>query len=788
MYLVREIEKVAVGEPVERIDARLVVTGKAKFGYDFELPGMLYGKIKHAEVPHAKILKVDVSRALRLSGVRCAITGRDIPIGLRGIALFDTPTLAVDRVRYYGEPIAAVAADTLEVAEKALEYVDFQYEELPAVFDPEEAMLPEAPVLHPDYERYGRPRVHGARSPPGYKNISNYHRVVLGDVEKGFEKSDIIVENKYEVGSAHVTHIEPNTCVCYFDPVTEVLNVYTSTQSPIRMRHELALALNMPENKIRVVGLRTGGGFGNKLTVSCEAICAVLALKTGRPVKITLTREEVFYFTTVRHAGKVWIKDGVSRDGRIISRYVKAVYNGGAYSGGSGIVTIRNAAFALATYKAENLLFEGFRVYTNLPPGGAFRGFGTPQIDFAVEQQMDIIAEKLGMDPVEFRLKNIVRQGEVDIFGEACEDVDRAKVLMECAKAIEWSRGRREGSGRWRRGKGIALIDKYSYAPVASSAMVKLREDGVVEVFTPAVEIGTGVHTIIKQIVAEEFGVPLEKVELVCVGDTALSPFDEGAFSSRVTVAHGNALLQACRKLKEKIKEYAARILGEEAENLDVRGGYVVSRRDEGKKIKVEDLFSRGRVRTGTFLEEEGVFVAASTWFSGGGHLDPETGRLYDKEGRMISQKAVNYYYTSAVGAEVEVDIETGKIKLLKVVNVVDCGRPINPRNVLSQVIGCTVMGISTTLYEECVWDKGYPLNPDFKDYKIVTCSDLPEIVPIIVETPLSHGPYGAKGIGEAIGAVAPAIANAIYDAIGVRINKIPITSEEILKSLGKVR
>jgi CO/xanthine dehydrogenase Mo-binding subunit len=776
-----------IGKPIPRINADLIVTGKAIYGYDVELPRMLYGKIKHSDVPHAELVRVDVEEALKLRGVRCVITGNDVPPRLRGISLFDTPTLARDRVRYIGEPIAAVAADTPEIAQEAIELIDVEYKELPAVFDPEKAMKPDAPIIHPDLPSYRGSAVHGGRALTDLPNVNNYHRIIFGDVEKGFEKSDIIIENKYETSMVHTTHMEPNACVCNVEP-DGTLTVYTSTQAPYRIRTELHRALGIPENKIRVIGTYTGGGFGNKLTISAEAICSVLALKARRPVKIALTREEVFWFTTVRHPFKVYVKDGVSKDGRIISRYVKAILNGGAYSGGSGIVTTRNAGFALTgTYKVENLKFESFRVYTNLPPGGAFRGFGTAQIDFAIEQQMDIIARELGMDPIEFRLKNVLEEGDINVLGETMRGIDHKKVLLECAKAIGWGKRREKERGPWRRGVGIALTDKYSYAPTASSALIKVREDGTVEVYVLASEIGAGSHTVITQIVAEEFKIPIEKVELVAVADTKFAPFDEGAFSSRTTVNLGNAVILACRKVKENLTKYASKVMRERPENLDVRGGYIVSKSDPSVKMKIEELFARDKIRTGIFLDEEGAFVGAATWYTTGGILDPETGRIVDLRDRYLSDKAVNLYNTTATGIELEVNIETGQVRVLKAVGVSDCGKAINPRTVKGQIEGCITMGISIALYEEMVWNNGYLLNPDFRDYKVITVGDLPEIVPIIVETPLPHGPYGAKGIGEGvITSTVPAIANAIYDAIGVRMFRMPMTAEDILRALKK--
>lgn len=773
-----------LGKSVERIDAVPKVTGEAVYGYDLSLPKMLYGKIKHSSIPHGIIKKIDVSKAEKLAGVRAIITGKDAPDSRYGLVLFDRYVIAKDRVRFIGEAVAAVAADTPEIAEKALDLIEVEYEELPAVFDPEEAMKPDAPILHPDLKKYKTSITGGPWIPFDIPNLNNYRRVVFGNVEEGFKNSYLIVENKYKTSMVQHAHMEPQSCVCSYNPDDDSYTVYTSTQSPFRFRFELSLALNVPENKIRVVSPLVGGGFGNKLTIYAEPIACLLARKTGRPVKIVLTREEVFTFTTVRPPTITYIKDGVSKDGTLLAREIKFYVNGGAYSGGSGIsVYTYLAAQGIATYKPKNIKLEIFSTYTNLPPQGPLRGVGPAIIDLAIERQMDILAKKLGLDPVEIRLKNIPKQGEENVFGETV-DVDLSKIILTAYNVLKQRLD--EGDKPtypWKRGIGIALSEKYSLAPTASSARVKLREDGVIEVFIGSTEIGQGNYTIMQQLVAEEFKVPMDRVKIVAAADSELTPFDEAQMSSRTTVALGNALLLACEKLKENIAKYASKKLNEDANYLEVREGYVISKRNPDKKLKLEDLFARGKIRTGTFLENEGELIASANWYIPAG-VDKETGRIYDKYGNKVFERIVNFYTPAAIASEVWVNVETGQIKVKKLVAAVDAGKVFNPKLVEGQIVGGSAMGLSIALYEELKWQKGYALNANFADYSLIQHADLPEMEVIATETPLSHGPFGARGVGE-VGLLASiAVPNAVSDAIGKDVKQIPLTPEYILKLL----
>jgi len=774
-----------LGKSVERIDAKPKVTGEAIYGYDLVFPKMLYGKIKHSNIPHGIIRKVDISMAEKIPGVRAIITGKDVPDSRYGLVLFDRYAIAKDRVRFIGEAVAAVAADTPEIAEKALNSIEVQYEELPVVFDPEEAMKPDAPILHQGLKKYGMSITGGPWIPFDIPNLNNYRKVVFGNVEDGFSNSYLIVENEYETSMVQHAHMEPQSCVCTYNP-DDTYTVYTSTQSPFRLRFELSLALNVQETKIRVVSPLVGGGFGNKLTIYAEPIACLLARKTGRPVKIVLTREEVFTYTTVRPSTRIYVKDGVSKDGTLLAREIKFYVNGGAYSGGSGIsVYTYLAAQALATYKPKNVKLEIFSTYTNLPPQGPLRGVGPAILDFAIERQMDILAKKLGLDSVEIRLRNIPKKGEENIFGETVNE-DLSKILLTADNILKQRLDEKEKpTYPWKRGIGIALSEKYSLGPTASSARVKLREDGVIEAFIGSTEIGMGNYTAMQQLVAEEFKVPMDRVSIIAAADTELTPFDEAQMSSRTTVALGNALMLACGKLKEKIAIYAAKKLNEYANYLEVREGYVISKRNPDKKLKLEDLFTRGKIRTGTFLENEGELISSANWFIPAG-VDKETGRIYDKYGNKIFERAVNFYTPVSVASEVWVNEETGQVKVKKLIVVVDAGKVINPKLVEGQIIGGSTMGLNIALYEELQWQNGYALNANFADYNLIQHADLPEIVAIATETPLPHGPFGARGVGEAGLLASDAIPNAVSNAVGKEVKRIPLTPEYVLKLLEK--
>jgi len=768
-------ELLYVGKSLTKVDAREKVTGKAIYGFDYAMAHMLHGKLKRSDVPHGEILSIDIAKAMMVPGVRAVLTGNDIPPTLFGAGLSDTPVIARDRVRYIGEPVAAVAAETVQAAEEAVDLIEVKYKELPAVFDAEEAMKEHPPaILHPNLMKYAKSPKWPPRIDPKLPNVCNHVKVRKGDVDSAFKTADMIVENRFTTNLVQHVHIEPNAAVGKVENDGTVV-VWTSTQSVYRTRRMIAEALQLPTSKVRVIATEVGGGFGNKLnSANVEAVAILLAKATGKPVRIQLSREEVFGTTTTRHPFVIYLKDGVMKDGKIVARQITAILDGGAYAAGSGVSVGRNTVFsAVTTYDIPNIKIDTYRAYTNKVPSGAFRGFGTMQMVWAVECQMDVIAERLGMDPVQFRLINVLKEGRPSGIGEMVRSIDHGAVLMEASKRIDLGT-KRNLPYPWKVGKGVAVSEKYSGEPGACAA-VRYRSDGMVEAFVSVQEIGQGTRTGISQIIAEDLKVPLESVKII-QADTFLTPYDSGALSSRQTYNIGNAVLLALKDMKKGICEVAAKKLGKRAEELKVSGGMVEA--PDGTKVKVTDLFIRGKTRYGVFLDKGDDFWGYGTWIVDTGELDPETGQS--------SLPRVNTAYTScAWGVEVAVNTETGEVKLLRIVAVADAGRLINPKLAEGQMEGAISQGVSTALYEELVLEKGKPVNADLKDYKLLNMYNATPIEVVFLEHPSVDGPFGAKPIGETgIVGIAPAIANAIHDAVGVRIADLPITAERVLRAL----
>jgi CO/xanthine dehydrogenase Mo-binding subunit len=752
-----------VGHSVPRVDAWDKVTGAAEFTIDFRLPGMLFGKILRSPLPHARIVRIDASRAKALHGVEAVITGQEIPKTLYGIGLNDRPLLARDRVRFVGEAVAAVAATSLGIARKAISLIEVKYEPLPAVFDAEEAMAGKT-IIHPDLDDYKR---RAQRSPNDGKlppNVSTTFKLERGNVEKGFEEADFIIENRYSTASMAHAAAEPHSSIAEMDKHGN-LTVYAGTQTPFRLTIELSEALNIPAPKIRVVTRQLGGGFGGKAQMSVEGICALLAQETSRPVQIVLDRNEVFFGSCTNQAFTTYVKDGVMKDGRVVARQVKAILNGGAYTG-SGYAVIRNSSFPMVLYRIENLRFESFGVYSNLPPAGPLRGFGSPQIAWAVEQQMDEIARRLGMNPVILRLKNIARDGDVSPFGVAMKGVTAEECLLAASKKIGLEEQYNHGSGRIRRGRGIALASKHFWSG-ASTALVRVNYDSTVEVFTSAIDMGQGLKTVLAQIAAEAFGISVGMVK-VSDTDTGLTPYDAGIVGSRGTFNAGHAVRLACRDAKSQILREASKKLGVSEDALNIASGRVYSMTSDAETT-IQDLFTKEPDSPLTpFLGEGAQFVGKATW--------------YEREKSTLER--LNFSYT-AQAAEVEIDLDTGSVKVLRYVSAVEGGRPINPLMFEAQVRGGAVQGMGMALLEELLYSNGRTANANYIDYKLPSSLDAPNIEVIAIENDFPDGPYGAKGIGELVMVpVAPAIANAIFDATQTRFRSAPVTPSRLMEGL----
>lgn len=749
-----------VGKREPMLDALEKATGQAKYTDDLTLPGMLYGKILRSPHPHAKILHVDLSGALKVRGVRGAICGKDIPRKLYGIVPMakDEYALAIDRVRYIGDEVAAVVATSMEAAEEAVSKIKVDYEILPAVFDPVEAMKPGAPILH-------------ERVP---NNVSATIRKEFGDVEKAFQESDFVFEDDFETQAINHCPLEPQVALAMADQSGRV-TLWSSTQIPFFLRRNLSTTLDIPESKVRIIKPKVGGGFGQKIDLFAKDFCAAFfAMKTKKPVKFLYEREEVFTSTRQRHPFKIHLKTGMRKDGTIHAQQFKAIADGGAYNSTAPLMITLACYFIMLPYRLENLLFEGFHVYTNKPVGGAMRGHGIPQVRFAVETELDRIAEKMGFDPLELRLKNAFHAGEPHPAKLLVQSCGFSDTLLKAAEGIGW----KEKRGKLPFGRGVGLAGASfpsgvsNMSHISSGAVVKIERDGSVTLLTGAADIGQGAETVISQIAAEELGVPLEDIRITAA-DTEITPLDPGTFGSGVTLRAGNAARMAACEAREKLFEAVAEKMEADVKDLESGNG----------RIYIKDHPEIGM----SFQEAIKVYQYSDRPMPviGRGSYSPPA-----KEPTTLLREDGNFspaYSFMTQAAEVEVDTKTGRIKVLRVVAAHDCGRAINPMLVEGQLDGSVVGGMGQALYEDVLTEKGQVLNPSFLDYGIPTSMEAPSITSLEVETDDPEGPFGAKESGEGTQlAPAPAIINAIYDAIGIRFKTLPVTPDKVLEALKK--
>jgi CO/xanthine dehydrogenase Mo-binding subunit len=776
-----------IGKSIPRVDALAKVTGKAKYSTEegIGFPGMLYGKVLYSPHAHAHIIRIDTSKAEKMVGVKAVLTGKDVPEHRSGVFIDDRHILCRETVRFSGDSVALVLADSVEVAQEALKLIDVDYEVLPAIFNVEEAIAPDCPVVvHPDLPHYRRP-VHPylGKNLPG-PNFNTHHKVRKGDVQEGFRQSDIIVENKYQ--NARITHcqLEPYNCVCYPEDDGGV-TLWTSG----RVWHNtisLCNAFGLSPSKMRLKTVYVGGMFG--IVDRPERFAILGALKTGRPVKIVYTREECFIDGLNRLPKTIYIKDGIKKDGTLVAREMRLYINVGPYTN-IAPETIRNGSYHASQYRIPHFQWDAYGVYTNEIPCGPLRGFGSAEVLWATEQQMDILAEKVGIDPVEFRMKNTPDEGEISLRGEVVHSIGAKQALT---KASDWM-ARQEptlpSSGSVKIGRGIALGNKYTKVDTASTAIVKVHMDGTIEARHGATECGQGCNTIFTQMVAEEFSVPLEKVKLVW-GDTVVTSYDFDSASSRSTMYVGNALILACRDAKRQIFDLAAPKLRATPDKLSIEEGRIFVKDAPEKALMIADLFlralpeARGTVNQALCLEEGAEILGKATFWGHPGEEDPETG--------LGERLTISYCYGAQL-VEVAVDVETGLVKVLKCVSAFDCGRPMNPKLVEGQMEGGAAMGIGSGLYEGFRFnDNGELLNPNLHDYRICSTMEVPSgknMASFIVEAPHREGPFGAKGMGEAaMNAAAPAIANAIYHATGARVTNIPMTPDSVLRAIKEIK
>jgi CO/xanthine dehydrogenase Mo-binding subunit len=743
-----------VGRSVPKIDGGLKVTGMARYIDDIELPNMLYGKILRSRYPHAKILRINTERAWRVPGVRAVITGLDTPFNKMGV-LKDQPPLKFDKVRSVRDEVAAVAAETLEAAERAIEEVEVEYQPLDGVFDPEEAMKEEAPLVH---EENG-------------SNIVNlnftFSTSEASRLEKVFETAYAVVEDRYQVHYMNASPMGTMGCIAHYNELGE-LTVYTNTQAPFLYRHELAKTLGIDPVKIRVIQPEIGGAFGRGMDIyPIDPITAALSIKTRRPVKIVFTREEELQYAPPRQPAIFYMRTAAGKDGRLIAREVRAVLDAGAYVSWGPFDGRVMMVTATGLYEVPEVAFKATVVYTNNPYTGTQRGAGNPQITFAIEQQMDALAEELGIDPVEFRILNANKPGTVTPQGIRITTCEMRECLRRAAQEIGW-KGR--GMAGPNRGIGFAAFFHVGggarvYRSDGCGTILTVDDFGLVTVITGSTDLGTGSDTAIAQIVAEELGIPVQNVRVVN-DDASIRPWDVGTHASRATFVAGNSALLAARKAKEIILNAAAEVLDTSISSIVVENGMVYDRETPSKRIEFDKLVRRIHFREG------GTNIVVSAFY------DPPT-VMQDESWRGNISAA---YVFGAQAALVEVDQETGEVKVLKVVSVHDSGRIINPMAAEGQVHGGVHMGIGYALYEELVLEQGRVVNASFADYHVPTALETPVVKAVFVENPDPAGPFGAKGIGEtACIPTAAAIANAVYDATGRRVKKLPIKYRDIL-------
>ena len=734
-----------IGQPATRVEGQEKVTGAMQYTADVVLPGTLWGRALRSPLPHARIVRIDTARAHQVPGIHAVLTGADVR-GIRyGRRLFDVPVLAEDRVRFAGERVAAVAAEDRDAAEEALQLIEVEYEELPAVFDPLQALEEGAPILHPEVNSYiGLPKPLAQPS-----NAYAWDTWSKGNIDAGFAQADLIIENTFTVPRQHQAYLETHSCLVWIDEQGRV-QVWASCKVPYQVKEQLSVALGLPKERIRLNPVAIGGDYGGKGSPMDIPLAYVLAVRTGHPVKMVMDYVEELTAGNPRHAAIIQLKTGVKREGTIVAHQARVIFDSGAYGGFKPVPTVNlgGAAKAGGPYKIPHVRIEGIQVYTNTIPGGFMRAPGEPQAVFAIESHIDCIARQLGIDPVDFRLQNLIEAGDESPIGTRYQGI-RAQETLEAAVAAAGYRTPKAPNI----GRGIAMGERPP-AGGESHAAVTLNPDGSVIVHTSIFEPGTGTYTILRQIVAEELHLPLQSIQ-VQVWDTDGVPFDTGVGGSRVTRVAGQAAYQASQEASREMRRLAADLLAWPEEQLTLRGAEVI-RQDTGASHPWRELLQR--------------------W----GQPVVGRGSVQDMHPSPVTS------FTAQV-AEVAVDPETGAVHLLRLTTAHDVGKILNPMDHQGQIEGAVMQGVGYALSEELAVDEGKVTSVSFGEYKIPNMQDIPELNTVILESEMGPGPYNAKGIGEnPIGPPAPAIANAVADAVGVRIRDLPITAEKVYRALAE--
>lgn len=751
-----------VGSAVPKPDAWGKARGEIVYADDFTLPGMLVGKVLRSKYPAARIISIDTSKAEQLEGVWAVLTAKDVPhneirakfgqsrdVGSQFEGLYRV--LAAEKVRFLGEPVALVAAETEEIAEKALELIEVVYEPLPGVFDPVEAMQPGAYLVG-----------------ESDTNIVSHFKIRKGDVEQGFAQAEVVVENTYRVPFVDHAYLEPESGVAWVD-ADGVINIRVSTQVVEHFR-QVAEVLGLPQNKVRVIGTWVGGGFGGKEDITVESFLALLAWKTKRPVKMTYTREESILAHSKRHPYVMKYRTGATRDGKIVALEAELIADAGAYTYLTPWVLLYSTVNAAGPYDIPNVKVDAYAVLTNNPFASANRGFGAIQPNVAYESQVDELARVLGMDPLEIRRKNCLREGGTLATGYK---YDRYVALPEVfEKAWEALGAPAEVQDKHKKiGRGLAIgmmsYGRLTFLHDTSRSYVKLELDGSAVVRCGVPDVGGGQASALCQIVAHELGLPMEKVTIY-ISDTALTPLAGTTTATRQLYMSGNATLKAARELKQRLLARAAQALGVSPEELELRDERVVCR-TTAKSMSLKELIG--------ICANEGMELFCEAQFNAPFTEVPSS--------ELIEGRTHPDFTFGAYAVELAVDEETGEVEVLKIVACYDVGKAINRLNVEGQLEGGAAYCLGYALTEELVVDKGVIKTPSFSEYLVPTAVDLPDIRPIILESGSGLGPYGAKGIGEpACNAIAPAILNAIRDAVGVRLTTLPATPERIVRAL----
>jgi CO/xanthine dehydrogenase Mo-binding subunit len=747
------------------LDALERVTGRVPYAIDIEVPGMLHARLLRSAMAHARIRSIDVSRARAVPGVAVVLTGEDLAARSDiqpwfGPVFRDQPILAMGKVRYVGEPVVAVAAVDLDAAQEALDLVDIEYEELPAVFGVEDALAENAPLVHEEPPRIGQTFADLIIDAKGGTNVCNHFKLRKGDVEAGFAEADEVFEDLFT--SPPVQHVPLETHACVADVRDGRVTVWTGAQIPFVVRSQLAEIFGLPQTRVRVIVPTLGGGYGAKTYPKIEPLTAALSFVARRPVRLHLTREEEFV-TITKHGVRIRMRTGVKRDGTITARQSVCQFNTGAYAD-IGPRLIKNGGYGTGgPHHIPNVWVDSYAVYTNIAPAGAFRGYGVSQAAWAYETQMDMIADKLGLDPLEFRLRNLLVDGQRVMTGEPMFDAHFRDLLGRAAAWIGWDGGEQPArTGSKVRAKGLSCIIKGTVTPSTSTASAKLNDDASLDVLTSSVEMGQGMHASIALMASQRMGVPVGNVN-VSSPDTDVTPYDQQTSSSRTTHAMGTAVMGAVDQIREQLVALASDQLEINPADLELDGGVVRVKGSPDRSIGFGDLIRRSR---------SGNLLGSSTFRTEGG-LDADTG---------LGIGSV-HWHQAAGAAEVEVDLETGRVDVLRYHAGVYAGRIINPVQAELQTEGNVAFGLGQALFEEMVYDDGQLQNGNLGDYMIASIEDLPAELHTDVLEHLEANDI--HGIGEtSLPPVMPAIGNAVYRATGVRITDLPITPEKVLRGL----